>query len=765
MNLPAWLGLDEFNAWELHWGAEDFGWALGVLALLIPVTLWFFWSSLSRVRSPLRRGLLFSLRCVTLVLLLLLVLQPRLELKQIQPMRNVVAVLLDESRSMSVKTFPEERARADLVVRALERNEEFFRRLKETHQVDFYFFSDHLTPVPAGEVKTRYRPHGFNTDFSRSLRELQKRYESASLQGLILFSDGADLNQKSGAVSPELTGLAGAFEGPVHTVMAGSDEGFKDLGIQSLEVSDFGFVHQPLRLTATLNAQNLGRRTISVVMKEGDKIHASKTLTLHPDQQRYQVEMEFTPTATGKRLYTLSLPVFAGEAVDVNNRMHFQVKVVRDRIRVLHLNGRPSWDSRFLREVLANNPKVDLLSFFILRTLSDDVMATTTELSLIPFPSNLLFSDYLESFDLVIFHNFRFSPFIDKNYLPNIRKFVQKGGGFLMIGGDLSFQAGGYQRTPVEDVLPVRLDRNTKWFLADEFRAQLNPRLGRHPILRLEKDEHRNEEVWRGLPPLQGLNIGLTPIKGAQVLAVYPEPGGSPYPVLAARKFGEGRSMVLAADTSWHWNFLRVAQGGSGRYYQKFWENVIAWMTQDPETHPLHLETDKERYREGEKVLIQFQARGGDYNPLAQTPVDLVILQLPGGQERVRETLTTDEQGRGQFDFTPPGEGFYAVRLEVQSGEERFRKEHRFSVFSPTVEFQDPRVNPLLLQTLSEITGGTFQELDSDLDLERLTFPNPDYEIKTHSRTFSLWDSWWSYGLILGCLFAEWWGRRKSGLS
>ena len=88
--------------------------------------------------------------------------------------------------------------------------------------------------------------------------------------------------------------------------------------------------------------------------------------------------------------------MFAGEAVEVNNRWSFEVKVIRDRVRVLHLNGRPSWDSRFLRETLANNPKVDLLSFFILRTLTDDVGATTSELSLIPFPSNLLFSEYLK---------------------------------------------------------------------------------------------------------------------------------------------------------------------------------------------------------------------------------------------------------------------------------------------------------------------------------------------------------------------------------
>ena len=38
-------------------------------------------------------------------------------------------------------------------------------------------------------------------------------------------------------------------------------------------------------------------------------------------------------------------------------------------------------------------------------------------------------------------------------------------------------------------------------------------------------------------------------------------------------------------------------------------------------------------------------------------------------------------------------------------------------------------------------------------------------EIKTHSKSVSLWDNWWTYGLILGLLFLDWFTRRKFGLS
>ena len=189
---------------------------------------------------------------------------------------------------------------------------------------------------------------------------------------------------------------------------------FKDLAIEEVDVADFGFIHQPVRLTVTIGASNMGNRNIPLVLKDGDAILLSHVLEIRERESRYSVELEFTPNLLGNHVYSLTVPLFAGESVEKNNRKDFQIKIIRDRIRILHLNGRPSWDSRFLREVLANHPKIDLLSFFILRTLDDDVVSPTSELSLIPFPTNLLFNDYLNSFDLVLFQNFSYKPFIDK---------------------------------------------------------------------------------------------------------------------------------------------------------------------------------------------------------------------------------------------------------------------------------------------------------------------------------------------------------------
>jgi len=754
------LGVDSevYNQWQVHWSPENPVMIFTVLGILVPIALWFFWTSLNRIGSRPRKFLFLMLRLAAFTLLLLILMKPELEFRKSQSLKNSIAVLLDNSKSLSIKS--DDSPRIDRVKKTLKVNASYFENLGKDYNVDYYFFSDDIEKVAAGAVENLYRPYRPFTDLTRVFDELAGRYPGASLQGVLLFSDGADLTQESGEISRNLVERIKALASPVHTLQAGSNEGFKDLAIEAVSASDFGFVQQPLRVSLTVFSSSMGNRNIPLVLKEGDHILVSKIIEVREDTKRYEVELEFTPQSAGKRIYSLSLPKFSGEFILTNNEKEFEINVVRDRIRVLHLNGRPSWDSRYLREVLAHNPKVDLLSFFILRNIGDDVEAPTTELSLIPFPSNLLFDDYLSSFDLIIFQNFKYDPFIDKKYLGNIRKYVQNGGAFLMIGGELSFQGGGYARTPIEEILPVSFQGINRPFVDEAFSPILNQEFSRHPILRLEKDLELNQEAWRSLPQLQGINMGLSPDKNAHVLVQHTKK----VPILVAGEFGRGRTALLATDSVWNWNFRNVGGGGSGRYFQRFWSNVIDWLIAEPETRRLQLESDKERYQEGEQALIKFKVLKKNYQPAVGVTVQLVVKPRKEKSGEVTE-LKTDEQGEGVLPFLPDGEGFYTADIKADLEGEPMAEEIMFSVLKDNAEFEKPLVNETLLKKIAEISGGQHRVLTGSDDLSAYQFANPDVRIKSHSRSFSLWDNWWAYGLMVGFLVMDWFLRRKSGLS
>jgi uncharacterized membrane protein len=758
------LGVDKYNQWQVHWLPDNAVMVLTVLGVVVPLALWFFWTSLNRVSSRPRKLLLFALRLGAFTLLLLILLKPELEFRKSHSLKNSIAVLLDNSKSLSIKTriASDETSRIDLIKNALESNSSYFESLAKDFNVDYYFFSDGIEKVGAGTVKNAYRPNRPYTDITLAFDGLTEQYQGKSLQGVFLFSDGADLTQESGEISRNLVERLKRLGSPVHTLQAGSNAGFKDLAIEAVSASDFGFVQQPLRISLTVFSSSLGNRNIPLVLKEGDHILISKIIEVREDTKRFEVELEFTPNKVGKRIYSLSLPKFAGEFIHTNNEKEFEINVGRDRIRILHLNGRPSWDSRYLREVLAHNPKVDLLSFFILRNLGDDVEAPVSELSLIPFPSNLLFDDYLSSFDLVVFQNFKYDPFIDKKYLDNIRKYVRKGGAFLMIGGNISFQGGGYSRTPIEEILPVSFRDSPSPFVDEAFKLVLNQEFSQHPILRLEKDLELNQKAWQSLPLLQGVNRGLFPDKNAHVLARHDKK----YPILVAGNFGKGRTALLATDSVWNWNFKSVGEGGSGRYFQRFWNNIIDWLIAEPETKRLQLESGKERYREGEQALIKLKLLQKNYQPAvgATAKMTLKPIRKDSGQKTVHD-LKTDEQGEAVFPFLPDKEGFYIARVQTDLEADSLTEEIMFSVLKDTAEFEKPLVNETLLKKISEITGGRHHLLNGKDDLSVYRFANPDVQVKSHSRSFSLWDNWWAYGLVMSFLVMDWYLRRKSGLS
>ena len=219
------LGVDpeEYNQWQLHWLPEDPVVVLTVLGIVIPLALWFFWTSLNRVSTWARKLLLFTLRLGAFTVLLLILLKPELEFRKSQSLKNSIAVLLDNSKSLSIKTkiHNDESTRIDLIKNTLEANASYFENLGKDFNVDYYFFSDEIERV--GAVKDVYRPHRPYTNLARVFDELAGQYKGQSLQGVFLFSDGADLTRhRLGVGERQLSDDAAApvIDGPGHSVGA-----------------------------------------------------------------------------------------------------------------------------------------------------------------------------------------------------------------------------------------------------------------------------------------------------------------------------------------------------------------------------------------------------------------------------------------------------------------------------------------------------------------------------------------------------------------
>jgi len=132
------------------------------------------------------------------------------------------------------------------------------------------------------------------------------------------------------------------------------------------------------------------------------------------------------------------------------------------------------------------------------------------------------------------------------NRLVVLHDWVERGGGLMMAGGYLSFQgmsaSARYHGTPLEECLPVECLPHGDGLEAPE---GMTPRLlAEHPI---------SAGLPATLPPILGLNrVLVRPTAETTVLAGVSYRGHH-HPLLAVRRFGQGRSLAWMTDIGPHW--------------------------------------------------------------------------------------------------------------------------------------------------------------------------------------------------------------------
>jgi len=760
------VGPASTDAWSLTFAGVTEPWLRAVILILAMAVVVLSWMSLRGISSFPRKSFIIFLRCTATAALVIMILEPQLQEQQTARINNKVALVFDSSKSMAVKAGGSERFEG--VREFLRENKTFLELLERDFDVDYLSFSgpEKLKEVRGAEVETGPNLEGQSTDIASLLRGLIKRYRDSHISGVLLFSDGRDTgNVPAEEKLEEIGKLAKELPAPVFTFGPPPEE-YKDIAIKEVTADGFAFIRNPWNIQVTIRVKGYDNVTLPVTLKEGGKIILSKPLKVEPGREYYVVSMKAMPYFTGNVLYTVTVPPLADELVAENNTASVLLHVIRDKIRVLHLCGRPSWDELFLRRILKKDPSIDLISFFILRSPTDLVEAPSRELSLIPFPAEELFTQVLDSFDLVVFQNFDYQPY-DASYLrfsyymENVQKFVKEtGGAFLMVGGDLAFSHGGYDQTPIEDILPIEMDEVSDHIDAEYFKPVLTAQGMTHPVTTLEYDEARNQRVWEELPQLDGFNVVSDVKQGAVALGIHPQ---HKRPVLAVRDVGKGRTMALLTDGSWRWNFRSIAEGGSNRHYMKFWDNAVRWLIKDPELDLVRVVPQKEEYLPGEEVHLKIEVLGRDYKPLPEAQLAVEIINAETGEKVLEKTLNADSRGQGHLSYENLPAGFYKAQARASSGSDELGEASAlFGVISKMEEFREPQADEAVLEKLAGASGGRYFRLPVSNIHESLHIENPEVLRLLGRKTHTLWDNWVFFTIVIGALATEWWTRKTS---
>ena len=676
--------------WQLGiWGGATTAWVLG-LALLI---LWLLeLRSIRGESNALRRFTLGALGGVGILAVYAVALQVTLVREAFEEIAGGTVLLIDNSRSMTLSGLSGERSDA---VRALIRKWQEDDRVKPL----VYRFGSDTRGAIWNDLADTYDPTDDETNIREGLSTVLERAAEHELGSVVVITDGADPSFRADSLPLDSSAPA------IHSVVVGGDDRLDDQAVVSLRADSTAYVGVPAVIRANVRAVGqLRSEALSVQLRHEKRLIREQLVPLDAEG-RSSVAFEVTPKHPGRALYRLVIPVRADDEVPQNNERAALLRVGRDRVRVLLVAGRPSWDVRFLRDFIKRDGSVDLISFFILRAPSDLTAAPTKELALIPFPTDELFREHLGSFDVVIFQNFDFAPYEMEAYLPRIRDYVKRGGSFLMVGGDHSFSLGGYGGTPIEEVLPVKLPAGGG-VVTGSYRPQPNRQLIRHPIVALGPDPNLTRRTWRALPPLHGANATAGVKEGAQVLLQHPRvrlPSGARLPILVVGEADRGRVAAMMTDASWRWRFASDDATVGSDEYELFWDRLVRWLTRDPLLEPARISTDRDRYGTGAPVIVSGLLRDERYRPIANKRVSL---RLEPAEDEGAGVVSAQTDSEGQLRATlrgPTTAGAYEVKVAAD-GEDLAAEV--FLVEESGDELADLEVTSSELEALAERTGG-----------------------------------------------------------
>ena len=732
--------------------------AVAALVLTVPALLSY---TLARGRSNRTdRWVLGTLRTALFALLFLVVMQPALVLTSIVPQRNFVAVLVDDSRSMTIDD-RDGTSRAEKAVELLDPESGLVPALEEGFALRYFRFSSSASRMDGLDGLTF---NGSRTRLGSALTQARDELQGVPLSAIVVVSDGGDNTEE--VIGDALLPLRAATV-PVFTVGLGDEEMESDVQASRADIPATALAGNSLVVNMVLDSRGYEGREVPVVVEDMGRIVATEVVTLPRDGQPLVAPVAITLENPGARELTFRIPGLEGERVLENNELHAVVQV-RDRTeKILYFEGEPRYEVKFMRRAVDTDENLQVV--LLQRTAENKFLRLNVDdpLELVTgFPTT---REELYRYRALILGSVEAS-FFTHDQLDMIADFVsERGGTLLMLAGRRALADGGYKGTPIEDVIPVVLPDPTG-ATPTERRAfvKVTPTPGgaNHPITRIAGDAENSAARWDSLPAVSTTNL-LTELKpGATELlqgSVVAGPGdASDRVVLAFQRYGKGRAMVLGVQDTWLWQ-MDATVSLEDQSHENFWRQLLrSVVSETPDA--VEAAPDLASVEVGEPVTLKADVLDEGFVEVNGATVNARITTPTGEVREVPMEWSVSEDGEYTASFTPSMNGLYELSVDAARDTTHLgTAETSVRVAPGTEEFRDPRQHRTLLERVANETGGRYYTPETVDQLpEDLRFTGGGVTV---TEEHDLWDMPILFLLLAGLLGAEWAYRRKRGLA
>src|SRR4051812_23447356 len=267
--------------------------------------------------SGLRPMAIWGLEAYMVALILFLLWHPALSIATLRPQQNVVAVLVDDSRSMSLDDASGTREAA--AKKVLESG--MLKELGDKFQVRLYKFGREPERIQKTEQLAGQAPASRIGD---TLERVLAESSSLPLGAIVLLSDGAD---NSGGIDLQTIAAIRRQRIPVHTVGFGRERPEHDVEVTDAVVAARALPQSKLTAVVSLTSYGLTGSKAKLSVRNNGKVLASQDVTLKGDGDVQTETVVFNAGDAGPKSLEIGVEPVGGEANAANNKVARQVNV------------------------------------------------------------------------------------------------------------------------------------------------------------------------------------------------------------------------------------------------------------------------------------------------------------------------------------------------------------------------------------------------------------------------------------------------------
>ncbi len=344
-------------------------WMLGAAIALAAVVLgWLVWRRAqgSERIGVVRGAFVWLMQTLLVAVLLFMLWHPALSVATLKPQQNIVAVLLDNSASMSIADEGGS-TRKDREIAVL--NSGLMRDLQQKFQVRLYRMSDHLDRIEhPDQLSTQVTATAPVTHIGESQKQVVDDAASLPIGAMVLMSDGAD---KSGGIDLDTISEIRRQRIPVHTIGFGKEKMSHDLEITDVELAPRALPDSRLAATVHFHQRGYAGQKIKINIREGQKLLQAQEVTLKGDGVEQVEQVLFNAGKAGVKTFEAQVDPLPAEENPRNNMVMRLVKVDQRKPRILYLEGEPRNEFKFLKRAVEDDPNIELDT--ILRTTENKI--------------------------------------------------------------------------------------------------------------------------------------------------------------------------------------------------------------------------------------------------------------------------------------------------------------------------------------------------------------------------------------------------------